>query len=237
MSLTDGSFLLGEKRSIDKTGLYKISRKVFFSSKDSAVSGTYDEVGNEYSGALFVGGGGTGDEAGNWICQWNYEKVAGSGDLDSSNDIGLVEELDFSSIQSPIQTNPNFATLVSTYGWDQATMAFPQAKPGGGESPVFGTTDFLSYSCVYRQIQTFDSIPSQILSNIGTIDEAGPPFHKLTDPADGDERTWLYLAPKIATRGNAFQITQEWMLSGFGTGWIPEIYSADSLSKLPTSNN
>jgi len=236
MSLTDGSFLLGEKRSIDRTGLYKISRRAFFTSKDAAVTGTYGEVDNEYDGALFVGGGGTGDEAGNWICTWNYEKVASSGDDNPSADIGFVEELDFSSIQSPIQTSPNFATLVSTYGWDEATQSFPKSTSGGGDSPVFGTTDFLSYSCVYRQTQTLASVPASIFDNIGSIDD-NVPFAKLTDPSSGDERTWLYLAPKIASRGNAFQITQEWMLSGFGTGWISEIYDFASLSVLNTSDN
>jgi len=234
--LSDGSFLLGEKRSIDKTGLYKIGRKVFFNSRSAAVTGTYREVGNEYDGALFVGGEGQGDEAGNWICFWNYEKVAGQGDENPTSDIGLVEELDFSSIQSPIQTSPNFPDLVLAYGWDDGVEAFPKSLQNGDSSPVFGTTDFLSYSCVYRQIQTLDSIPSGIFDNIGTIDD-NVPFHKLTDPADADERTWLYLAPKISSRGNAFQITQEWMLSGFGTGWISEIYSSESLSVLTTANN
>jgi len=236
MSLTDGSFLLGEKRSIDKTGLYKISRRAFFTSKAAAVTGTYREVGNEYDEALFVGAGGTGDEAGNWICTFNYEKVASSRDDNPSVDIGLVEELDFSSIQSPIQTSPNFATLVSTYGWDDATQSFPKKNSVGDDSPLYGTTDFLSYSCIYRQTQTFSEIPDSIFDHIGTIDD-NVPFKKIRDPADSDERTWLYLAPKIASRGNAFQITQEWMLSGFGTGWIPEIYSQDSLSVLQTSNN
>jgi hypothetical protein len=236
MSFSDGSFLLGEKRSIDRTGLYKITRNVFFSSKESAVTGTYEKVGNTYDGALFVGGGGKGDEAGNWVCNWNYEKVAGSSEVNTSNDIGLIEELDFSSIQSPIQTSPNFQNLVSTYGWDEATQSFPKKISGGSDSPVFGTTDFLSYSCVYRQIQTLASVPSGIFDNIGTIDD-NVPFKKIADPAHGDERTWLYLAPKIASRGNAFQITQEWMLSGFGTGWIPEIYSQAALSVLNTSRN
>lgn len=236
MSLNDGSFLLGEKRSVDRTGLYKITRNVFFTSRDAAVTGTYGQIEAIYDDALFVGGSGKGDEAGNWICNWNYEKVAGSSDINSSNDIGLIEELDFSSIQSPIQTNPNFSTLVSAYGWDEETQSFPQKTPGGDENPVFGTSDFLSYSCVYRQIQTMSSVDSGIFDNIGTIDD-NVPFKKIADPADNDERTWLYLAPKISSRGNAFQITQEWMLSGFGTGWIQEIYSQSALSVLNTSNN
>jgi len=236
MSLSNGSYLLGEKRSIDRTGLYKITRKVYYGSRDAAVTGTYDQVDQEYDGALFVGGSGAGDEAGSWVCDWHYEKVAGSGDVNTSQDIGLTEELDFSSIQSPIQTNPHFSTLVAQYGWDEALMAFPKTEPGGGESPVFGTTDFLSYSCVYRQTQTLASIPSAIFDNIGSIDD-NVPFYRLTDPSTEDERTWLYLAPKIASRGNAFQVSQEWMLSGFGTGWVEEIYSSTALGLLLTSDN
>lgn len=200
------------------------------------MTGTYGEVGNFYDGALFVGGGGKGDEAGNWVCNWNYEKVAGSSLVNPTSDIGLIEELDFSSIQSPIQTSPNFQNLVSIYGWDDATQSFPQKISGGNASPVYGTSDFLSYSCVYRQIQTLESVPSTIFDNIGTIDD-NVPFKKIPDPATIDERTWLYLAPKIVSRGNAFQITQEWMLSGFGTGWILEIYSSKALSVLDTSKN
>ena len=74
MSLNDGSFLLGEKRSVDRTGLYKITRNVFFTSRDAAVTGTYGQIEAIYDDALFVGGSGKGDEAGNWICNWNYER-------------------------------------------------------------------------------------------------------------------------------------------------------------------
>ena len=233
MSLDDGHILIGERRSIDKTGLEKISRRVFFSSYQAAVTGAYNEVDQTYDDALFVGAQAQGDEAGNWIAQFDYEKV--SGDSNDSDDIGLVEELDFSMSQNPVQSSPNFSKMVTAYGWDTAQKAFPQSLPEGTASPVYGTTDFLSYTCVYRQTKTVSELPSDLFENIGTI-IGDPPFKKLEDPAMGDDRTWLYLAPKISTRGNAFQIVQEWMLSGTG-GWLEAIYSKDSLSVLEVSAN
>ena len=233
MPLADGTVLLGEKRSIDKTGLEKISRRLFFTSYNAAVTGAYNEVDSDYDGALFVGAQAQGDEAGNWIAQFDYEKV--SGDESDTEDIGLVEELDFSMSQNPVQSSPNFADMVTKYGWDTAQKVFPQTLSDGSASPVYGTTDFLSYTCVYRQTKSVSELPSDLFENIGTI-IGDPPFKKLTDPASGDDRTWLYLAPKIATRGNAFQIVQEWMLSGSG-GWLEAIYGKDALSVLEASKN
>lgn len=233
MSLPDGSVLLGERRSIDKTGLEKISRKIFFSSYDLAVTGAYNEVDSEHDGALFVGAQAQGDEAGNWIAQFDYEKV--SGESTDSEDIGLVEELDFSMSQNPVQSSPKFKEMMAAYGWDTAAKAFPQNLADGTASPVYGTTDFLSYTCVYRQTKTLSALPDDLFTNIGTI-IGDPPFKKLTDPSMGDDRTWLYLAPKISTRGNAFQIVQEWMLSGAG-GWLEAIYSDTALTVLPTADN
>lgn len=225
--------MLGEKRSIDKTGLEKISRRLFFTSYQSAVTGAYEEVGAEYDDALFVGAQAQGDEAGNWIAQFDYEKV--SGEDNDKEDIGLVEELDFSMSQNPVQSSPKFSDMVKTYGWDASLKSFPQNLSDGTPSPVYGTSDFLSYTCVYRQTKTVKSVNSIIFENIGTIIE-DPPFQKLEDPSMGDDRTWLYLAPKISTRGNAFQIVQEWMLSGAG-GWLEAIYSDTALKVLDTANN
>jgi len=235
MALPDGSYLIGERRSIDKSGLEKISRRVFFSSYSSAVAGAYGEVDNTYDDALFVGANGQGDDAGNWICQFDYEKVANSGDQDPSKDIGLIEELDFSMAQNPVQSSPNFKKMQDAYGWDTAQKAFPQNLASGQASPVYGTTDFLSYTCVYRQTQTLAELPDDLFENLGTI-ITDPPFKKLTDPAANDDRTWLYLAPKVSTRGNAFQVVQEWMLSGSG-GWLEAIYSKSALTILATEQN
>jgi hypothetical protein len=237
MAITDGQVLIGERRSIDRTGLEKIARRLLFSSYSAATGAAYDEVGETYQDALFVGATGTGDEAGNWVCVFNYEKVVDSSDDDPENDIGMVEELDFSMKQDPISSHPNFATLIKTYGWDSSEKQFNKTLPDGTtDSPVYGTVDYLAFSCVYRQTQTLSEIPPEIFQNIGTLIE-DPPFVNLTDPAANDERTWLYLAPKITTRGNAFTVTQEWMLSGFGTGWIEAIYSQEALNALDTSDN
>jgi hypothetical protein len=235
MSLSEGSILIGERRSIDKTGLEKISQRVFFSSYQAAVNGAYAAVGSTYSNALFVGASAQGDEAGNWICQFDYEKVVSQSDENPADDIGLVEELDFSMSQNPVQSSPNFKAMTETYLWDTALKAFSQNLSNGDPSPVFGTTDFLSYTCVYRQTQTLAELPDDIFSNLGTI-ITDPPFKKLTDPAMNDDRTWLYLAPKISTRGNAFQVVQEWMLSGAG-GWLEAIYGSTALKVLETSKN
>ena len=233
MAINDGDYLIGERRSIDRTGLERIVRRVYFGSYDAAVAGVYGEVGGEYDGALFVGGGGSGDESGSWVCDFNYEKVV-SGD-NASDDIGLVEELDYSMKQDPISSHPRFAEIRAAYPWDEVAKAFKDKLASGQDSPVYGTTDYLNFSCVYRQTRTLSKVPGAIFGNIGAIDD-NVPFVRMNDPASADDRTWLYLAPKISSRGNAFVVAQEWMLSGPG-GWNEDIYSIGALSMREAASN
>jgi len=236
MGLPDGTILLGERRRIDRTGLKRITKRVFFSSYQAAMNGAYQEIDKKYQNALFVSATGSGDEAGNWIAEFEYESVINASDENIGEDIGLVEELDFSTRQDPIGSHPDFNAIITDYPWDDNLKAFKQLLASGQPSPVYGTIDFLSFTCTYRQIKTMSDVPSYIFENIGTI-ITDPPFHKLTDPAAGDERTWLYLAPKISTRGNSYQIAQEWILSGYGSGWIEDIYGSSALSVLSPSEN
>lgn len=228
--MDDGTILLGEKRSIDRTGLVRITQRVFFSSYEEAMGGAFEA--DEYDGAVKVSANGSGDNAGNWIVDISYEKIADQ----IGENTTMVEELDFSMKQDPVSAHPDFGTIKESYPWDEATKAFTKTLTSGDDSPVYGTTEYLNFSCIYRQTQTLDAIPDGMFENIGSIDD-NVPFNNIEDPASNDERTWLYLAPKISTKGKCFQISQEWMLSGFGTGWIEAIYTKQSLGMRNTQEN
>ena len=71
-------------------------------------------------------------------------------------------------------------------------------------------------------------IPSGILRGIGTIVDKPPGIEQFKLPGAAKKRNWLKLAPKIKRRGNAVEITEEYMLSG-PNGWLRDVYGQAQL--------
>lgn len=162
-------------------------------------------------------------------------------------------ELEFTMNQEPIETHPNFEVFEPIYGpydplnrtWQRVPTA-KQSSAGGLSAnanaaqpvtnPMFGTTSFLSPGAVFRKMYTATKMDSSIFQGIGTKDEPQglDDFNK--DFANWvqteSKRDWLRLSPKINKRGGAYQITEEWMLSG-PRGWMEDLYSDTAINHQP----
>lgn len=148
---------------------------------------------------------------------------------DQPDDDKVTFELDTSMAEDPIQTHPNFDALKTKYGWDGVKEQFakmmpetsagqPNALSGGGnkskKNPLFGVEHWLVVGAVFRKTYSARTIPANLLKGIGTIVERPPGIEQFHIPAAAKKCNWLKLAPKIRRRGNAVEITEEYMLSG-----------------------
>lgn len=151
-------------------------------------------------------------------------------------------EFDVSMSEDPIEAHPNFEAIARKYGWDEVERAFPKTAPGGstsdgsalgkkskpGKNPLYGTESYLAVGAVFRKTSAARSIPGSVLRGIGGIVESPPNIGAFHIPGTGGKRNWLKLAPKIRRRGNAVEITEEWMLSG-PNGWNEDVYGSGQL--------
>ena len=151
-------------------------------------------------------------------------------------------ELDGSMNEDPIQTRPYFDTLKVRYHWDVVKEQFSEtlsasggqqtALSGGSQktrkNPLFGVENWLVVGAVFRKTYAAKTIPSTLLRGIGTIVEKPPGIEQFKIPSVAKKRNWLKLAPKIKRKGNAVEITEEYMLSG-PNGWIRDVYGQAQL--------
>lgn len=152
-------------------------------------------------------------------------------------------ELDASMNEDPIQTHPYFDTLKTRYHWDAVKEQFSETLPensgqqtalSGGNSqktvknPLFGVENWLVVGAVFRKTYSAVTIPGTLLRGIGTIIDRPPGIEQFRIPSAASKRNWLKMAPKIKRKGNAVEITEEYMLSG-PNGWIKDIYGQAQL--------
>ncbi len=151
-------------------------------------------------------------------------------------------ELDGSMNEDPIQTHPYFDTLKTRYHWDVVKEQFSETLPAAGgqqtalsggsqkikKNPLFGVENWLVVGAVFRKTYAAKTIPSTLLRGIGTIIEKPPGIEQFKIPSAAKKRNWLKLAPKIKRKGNAVEITEEYMLSG-PNGWITDVYGQSQL--------
>jgi hypothetical protein len=151
-------------------------------------------------------------------------------------------ELDTSMNEDPIQTHPFFDTLKKRYHWDVVKEQFSETLPetggqqtalsGGSQktkkNPLFGVENWLVIGAVFRKTYAAKSIPASLLRGIGTIVDKPPGIEQFKIPSAAKKRNWLKVAPKIKRKGNAVEITEEYMLSG-PNGWIRDIYGQAQL--------
>ena len=161
---------------------------------------------------------------------------------DNKDDDRVTFELDTSMAEDPIQTHPFFAALKSRYGWDAVKEQFAETLPeqsgqqtalsGSGKkatkNPLFGVENWLVIGAVFRKTYAKRDIPGNLLRGIGTIVEKPPGIDQFKIPSAAKKRNWLKVAPKIKRKGNAVEITEEYMLSG-PNGWIKDVYGQAQL--------
>jgi len=151
-------------------------------------------------------------------------------------------ELDASMNEDPIQTHPFFDTLKVRYHWDAVKEQFSETlSQGGGQqtalsggsqktkkNPLFGVENWLVIGAVFRKTYAAKTIPSGLLRGIGTIVDKPPGIEQFKIPSAAKKRNWIKLAPKIKRKGNAVEITEEYMLSG-PNGWLRDVYGQAQL--------
>ena len=166
-----------------------------------------------------------------------------SNDAKENDDEKVTFELDASMAEDPIQTHPFFDTLKSRYGWDTTKEEFAETLPDDSgqqsalsgsagkkskKNPLFGVDHWLVVGAVFRKTYAARIIPSSVLRGIGTVVSRPPGVEQFKIPSAAKKRDWLKLAPKIKRRGNAVEITEEYMLSG-PNGWIRDVYGQAQL--------
>jgi len=148
-----------------------------------------------------------------------------------------VEEVEGFFEQVPLQAHPDFANLFKKYGgyftangnlrWppnpDATSSAGLVSNVSAGKS-LAGIEGFLRMGCTIRKIYASKNVPAGIFDRVGIISQ--PDVKNVPAPSSG-KRDYLYAPPKLRWRGNAFEVTQEWMYSGLG-GWIKDIYDGST---------
>jgi hypothetical protein len=148
-----------------------------------------------------------------------------------------VEETEGFFEQVPLQSHPNFKFLFDKYGgyftangnlrWPpnpNATSSSGLTSTTSDGKSLAGAEGFLRMGCTVRKIYAAKVAPTGIFSKVGSI--SSPEVKKVVLPPTG-KRNFLYAPPKLRWRGNAFEITQEWMYSGLG-GWMTDIYDGST---------
>jgi len=172
---------------------------------------------------------------------YNYE--GGSDSQGEMSESEYTVELDNTMTEAPMEAHPDFKSLVEYYGWDYNEHKFKEFMPGDEtltsvqsglqkdnvqRSDAYGTEAWLVPGAQLRVSFSGRTIPSWVMQGIGTITNRPQGLSKLgiTIPI---KRNWLKLGPKISERGNRYQISAEWMLSG-PRGWLKKIYSSSQLT-------
>lgn len=151
--------------------------------------------------------------------------------FESGRDEGGVEyDFDPSFSEEPIESHPLINRLVELYDGEvkDNKVTFPSTivDEGGGlgggngerKNPLAGLTTFVSLRSVFRMTYARRTLPQSIFRKIGTIERSLP--GGFPTPAGRD---WLVMPPKVSERGNAYEISEEWMMSPPG-GWPENIY-------------
>ena len=178
------------------------------------------------------------EDDGSYKVVLHFEGIAGQGPDDNQ----VTFELDTSMAEDPIQTHPYFETLKTKYAWDAVKEQFAELIPDTGgqqtalsggsqktkKNPLFGVENWLSVGATFRKTYSALTIPSAILRGIGTIVDQPPGIAQFNIPSAAKSRNWLKVAPKIKRKGNAVEITEEYMLSG-PNGWSTDVYGQAQL--------
>lgn len=175
---------------------------------------------------------------GNGVINWFHEGVP----KEELSGTPEVFEFEGSFNQQPITAHPNIQTLIRNYRGriEDGRIVWParigsSASSGGlggsrqtqlATNPLFGVEDYLALGAVWKQSKVYDAeaLPDDLLEGVGLIFENPP-----GNPNTPRNRNWLKMAPLGRTRGNVTEVTNAYLLSGFG-GWLPAIYDGSDLA-------
>ena len=219
---------------ISETGIATVEVPIYVATLAEAISVLPDlGVGLPYRSRTF-----SQEDEGTFKVVLHFEGVT----LQFNEQDQVTFELDVSMNEDPIQTHPFFDTLKVRYHWDVVKEQFSETLPAAGgqqtalsgmtkktkKNPLFGVEHWLVIGAVFRKTYAAKTIPATLLHGIGTIIDKPPGIEQFKIPSAAKKRNWLKMAPKIKRKGNAVEITEEYMLSG-PNGWIQDIYGQAQL--------
>lgn len=141
----------------------------------------------------------------------------------------------------PIQAHPLYRTWLGPYGTEDSQgnwrphrslqmssasgMRKPTSTDDSMKNPLLGADSFLSSGGVWTRRYAIRELPSTLMDGLGTIvekaDVPGPP------PKVPQGRNFLKGPPQMSWRGNAWDVTEQYMLSGRG-GWVKLLYDGST---------
>jgi hypothetical protein len=89
-----------------------------------------------------------------------------------------------------------------------------------GRNPLFGMRTYPQLTAVFRRTYATKRIPSNLIPNVGKILKKLPTGYEDLNVEGHD---WLMQPPKIRQRGNAFEISEELLMSPYG-GWPEAVH-------------
>lgn len=176
--------------------------------------------------------------------RWLYEGIH-----ESVAEAVYLYEFQGSMESVPIQAHPNYKSWLGVYGDEDTNgnwrpfRSLPQSASSGvnvfaslngnsggsakgKKNPLLGAEAFLSIGGVWSRRYGVKEVPGDALAGVGLIQNTVPG----TPPTIPANRNWLKGAPIIAWRGNAWDVTEQYLLSGVG-GWVSIIYNGSTSSQ------
>lgn len=131
--------------------------------------------------------------------------------------------------EEPIETHPDFADFAGELGaalnnavFNPKSGLFEGFKAVAGEENEFsGVEKFLDGGAVVQKTSVYRTVPASISAQ--PIPTREIPSEAPWPLPSGPGRTWMKTDLNIVQRGSAFEITEEWTLSG-QRGWNETIY-------------
>lgn len=135
-------------------------------------------------------------------------------------------ELDGITADDPIESNPNFNTLISVYNGDPdyngTGRANWPASIKGAHNPMHGVEVYHNPGLTWTHRYVRSVIPSGIIARLGYIDTPAASRTQIP-PSDGG-RNWIKIRVIAHWIGNCWKIEETWLQST-PYGWVPEIYT------------
>lgn len=179
-----------------------------------------------------------------YIAEFRYEGLNADAKFDPTDDQKTFS-LEGVRGDKAAELHPDFQNLKKIFGWDEINRWFPEFLPkttsgqvnalkiaavAGQRSKLAFVNNWISFGLTYKISYAAKTIPSTLLSKIGTIIKSPPNIGKFKLPSATQDRRWLVTEPDIVQRGSGAQITESYLLGE--PGGMPEaMYGAAAFSQ------
>lgn len=223
--------LAGLSLSCEKTGAVTIRVPYYGATLSEAISAIPDS----FNGAKRTGYDVRQEDSGKFIASAVFEGVmsgdgggSGGGGGGGDDETRTVYDWSPSFEQADIRTHPRFADLLKKYYGtlddnEEVTWGkyIPQGTGSGGglggsgdsanfiDNPMRGVREYFALGGVWSQKRVYSAIPGDVFASVGRITD-NPPGNL---PSPGN-RFWLTLPPVVTQKGQQWEVTRRWMLSG-----------------------